>query len=332
MNNILAALILGFILDLIVGDPSWLYHPVCLIGNLIAFLEKKLRAIFPKNEKGELWGGCLEVLLVCLIVLTVPFLIRKVLYHYCPAAGFLLETIWCSQLFASKSLKTESMKVYDRLKNGTIEEARYAVSMIVGRDTKSLTETGVTKAAVETIAESTSDGIIAPMFYMALGGVPLMFLYKGINTMDSMLGYKNDKYLYFGRCAAKLDDVANFIPARIAGVLMVLASFVGGLIWREQKVTHSSFDGKHAWKIFCRDRRNHASPNSAHTESAMAGALHVQLAGDAWYFGTLYKKPFIGENDRPIEAEDIVRANRLMYGTAVLGVLAVALLLILHLL
>lgn len=332
MNNILAALILGFILDLIVGDPSWLYHPVCLIGNLIAFLEKKLRAIFPKNEKGELWGGCLEVLLVCLIVLTVPFLIRKVLYHYCPAAGFLLETIWCSQLFASKSLKTESMKVYDRLKNGTIEEARYAVSMIVGRDTKSLTETGVTKAAVETIAESTSDGIIAPMFYMALGGVPLMFLYKGINTMDSMLGYKNDKYLYFGRCAAKLDDVANFIPARIAGVLMVLASFVCGLIWREQKVTHSSFDGKHAWKIFCRDRRNHASPNSAHTESAMAGALHVQLAGDAWYFGTLYKKPFIGENDRPIEAEDIVRANRLMYGTAVLGVLTVVLLLILRLL
>ncbi len=332
MNNILAALILGFILDLIVGDPSWLYHPVCLIGNLIAFLEKKLRAIFPKNEKGELWGGCLEVLLVCLIVLTVPFLIRKVLYHYCPAAGFLLETIWCSQLFASKSLKTESMKVYDRLKNGTIEEARYAVSMIVGRDTKSLTETGVTKAAVETIAESTSDGIIAPMFYMALGGVPLMFLYKGINTMDSMLGYKNDKYLYFGRCAAKLDDVANFIPARIAGVLMVAASFVCGLIWREPKAARSSFDGKHAWKIFCRDRRNHASPNSAHTESAMAGALHVQLAGDAWYFGTLYKKPFIGENDRPIEAEDIVRANRLMYGTAVLGVLTVALLLILRLL
>lgn len=332
MNTILAALILGFILDLIVGDPSWLYHPVCLIGNLIAFLEKKLRAIFPKNEKGELWGGCLEVLLVCLIVLLVPFLIRKVLYRYCPAAGFLLETIWCSQLFAAKSLKTESMKVYDRLKNGTIEEARYAVSMIVGRDTKSLTETGVTKAAVETIAESTSDGIIAPMFYMALGGVPLMFLYKGINTMDSMLGYKNEKYLYFGRCAAKLDDVANFIPARIAGILMVAASFVCGLIWRETKAVHSSFDGKQAWKMFCRDRRNHASPNSAHTESAMAGALHVQLAGDAWYFGTLYKKPFIGENDRPIEAEDIVRANRLMYGTAVLGVLAVVLLLILRLL
>lgn len=335
MNTILAALILGFIFDLIVGDPSWLYHPVCLIGNLIAFLEKKLRALFPKNEKGELWGGCLEVLLVCLIVLTVPFLIRKVLYHYCPAAGFLLETIWCSQLFASKSLKTESMKVYDRLKNGTIEEARYAVSMIVGRDTKSLTETGVTKAAVETIAESTSDGIIAPMFYMALGGVPLMFLYKGINTMDSMLGYKNDKYLYFGRCAAKLDDVANFIPARIAGILMVAASFACSLIWHEKKTGASvgdktgGFDGRHAWKIFWRDRRNHASPNSAHTESAMAGALRVQLAGDAWYFGKLYKKPFIGENDRPIEAEDIVRANHLMYMTAVLGAMLCAAVMIL---
>lgn len=335
MRNTVAALIFGFILDLIVGDPKWLYHPVCLIGNLIAFLEKKIRAVFPKNEKGELWGGCLEVLLVCLIVLMVPFGILKVLRHYCPIVGFLLEIFWCSQLFASKSLKTESMKVYDRLQNGTIEEARYAVSMIVGRDTQSLTDIGVTKAAVETIAESTSDGIIAPMFYMALGGVPLMFLYKGINTMDSMLGYKNEKYLYFGRCAAMLDDVANFIPARIAGVLMVAASFVCGLIWRGKTTDTSanpskiSFDGRHAWKIFWRDRRNHASPNSAHTESAMAGALHVQLAGDAWYFGKLYKKPFIGDADRTIGAEDIVRANQLMYGTAMLGVLLCAVIMIL---
>lgn len=199
------------------------------------------------------------------------------------------------------------MKVYRCLKYQTLEEARKAVSMIVGRDTQSLTETGVTKAAVETVAESTSDGIIAPMFYMAIGGVPLMFLYKAINTMDSMLGYKNEKYLYFGRCAAKLDDAANFIPARISGCLMVAAAFLCGL------------DGKNAWKMFRRDRRNHASPNSAHTESAMAGALNVQLAGDAWYFGKLYKKPFIGDDIRPIECEDICRADRLMYGTAILG-------------
>lgn len=306
------ALLIGFTLDLIFGDPYWLYHPVCVIGNLIAFLEKRIREIFPKSHKGELAGGTLVVLLVCLFSFGVPLAVTRMLYRSAPLAGFVLETFWCYQLFAAKSLKTESMKVYDRLKNGTIEEARYAVSMIVGRDTKSLTEAGVIKAAVETVAESTSDGIIAPMCYMALGGVPLMFLYKGINTMDSMLGYKNEKYLYFGRCAAKLDDVANYIPARIAGCLMAAASFL------------VSLDGKNSWKIFRRDRRNHASPNSAHTESAMAGALNVQLAGDAWYFGKLYKKPFIGEPDRPVEIEDIKRANKLMYATAILGAVVLA--------
>ena len=312
MKYSILALIIGFTLDLIFGDPRWLYHPICVIGNLIAFLEKRIRKLFPKSDKGELAGGTLEVLLVCLFSFGVPLIVIRILYRYIPVAGFVLETFWCYQLFAAKCLRTESMKVYDRLKNGTIEEARYAVSMIVGRDTQSLTETGVTKAAVETIAESTSDGIIAPMFYMALGGVPLMFLFKGIYTLDSMLGYKNEKYLYFGRCAAKLDDVANFIPARIAGCLMVAASFLAGL------------DGKNAWKMFRRDRRNHASPNSAHTESAMAGALNVQLAGDAWYFGKLYKKPFIGDANRPVEIEDIPRANRLMYATAILGAVAAA--------
>lgn len=311
MKYSIYALVLGFILDLIFGDPRWLYHPICVIGNFIAFLEKRIRKIFPKTEKGELAGGVVEVLLVCIFSFGVPCTVMCILYHYVPVVGFILETFWCYQLFAAKSLKTESMKVHDRLKNGTIEEARYAVSMIVGRDTQSLSETGVTKATVETIAESTSDGIIAPMFYMAIGGVPLMFLYKGINTMDSMLGYKNDKYLYFGRCAAKLDDVANFIPSRIAGHLMVLAAFLVG------------FDGKNAAKIYKRDRRNHASPNSAQTESAMAGALNVQLAGDAWYFGKLYKKPFIGDANRPVEMDDIPRANKLMYGTAILGVLLV---------
>ena len=308
MRFSLFALIGGFVLDLIFGDPRWLYHPVCLIGNMISFLEKRIRKIVPKTEKGELTGGILEVILVCICSFILPFLLIRILYRYIPMAGLVLETFWCYQLFAAKSLKTESMKVYDRLKKGTIEEARYAVSMIVGRDTQSLSETGVTKATVETIAESTSDGVIAPMFYMMIGGVPLMFLYKAINTMDSMLGYKNEKYLYYGRCAAKLDDLANLIPARISGILMVAAAFVTGM------------NGKNSWKIFRRDRRNHASPNSAHTESAMAGALEVQLAGDAWYFGTLYKKPFIGDAIRPVEAEDIVRANRLMYATSILGV------------
>lgn len=303
------ALAAGYLLDLLIGDPRWPYHPVCLIGNLIALLEKGIRKILPKTEKGELSGGFLEVLLVCLISLGVPCAVLSVLYRYLPLAGLALETFWCYQLLATKSLKDESMKVYDRLKNGTIEEARYAVSMIVGRDTAELTEEGVTKAAVETVAENGSDGVIAPMLYMAVGGAPLMFLYKGINTMDSMLGYKNDRYLYFGRCAAKLDDLANYIPARISGWLMVAAAFLTGM------------DGKNAAKIYKRDRRNHASPNSAQTEAAVAGALRVQLAGNAYYFGKLYEKPTIGDKLREVEPEDIRRANRLLYGASVLSVL-----------
>lgn len=303
------ALAAGFLLDLCFGDPRWMYHPVCLIGNLISLLERGIRRLFPKTEQGELRGGLLEVILVCLICGGVPLLVLTFLYNLMPWAGFVLETFWCYQLLAARSLKEESMKVYEALTKGTIEEARYAVSMIVGRDTESLDEAGVTKAAVETVAENASDGILAPMFYMALGGVPLMFLYKGINTMDSMLGYKNDKYLYFGRCAAKLDDVANYLPARLSGWLMTAGTLFVGL------------DTRQAYKIFRRDCRNHASPNSAQTESVMAGALQVQLAGNAWYFGTLYEKPSIGDAIRSVEPEDIKRANRLLYSTAWLGLI-----------
>ena len=321
MNHVIA-LAAGFLLDLLIGDPRWLYHPVCLIGNTIAALEKRIRKGLPKTQRAELLGGCLEVILVCALSFCIPWLITGALYRWSEPAGELLETFWCYQLLATRSLKDESMKVYDRLTNGTIEEARYAVSMIVGRDTKELTEEGVVKAAVETVAENTSDGIIAPAFYMAVGGIPLMFLYKGINTMDSMLGYKNERYLYFGRCAAKLDDVANYIPARLSGWFMVSASGFTGM------------DAKQAAKIYRRDRRNHASPNSAQTEAAMAGALGVQLAGNAYYFGKLYEKPTIGDAVRPVEAEDIRRANRLTYMTATLGItvfLAVKLLVVLFL-
>ena len=302
------ALAAGFILDLIFGDPRWLYHPVCLIGNLISFLEKRIRKILPKTSSGELTGGLIEVLIICILSFGIPGVILYTLYPKVPGLALLLESFWCYQLLATRSLKDESMRVYDCLKHGTLEESRKAVSMIVGRDTAALTEEGVTKAAVETVAENASDGVIAPMLYMAIGGAPLMFLYKGINTMDSMLGYKNDRYLYFGRCAAKLDDAANYLPARISGALMVLASYLTG------------FDGKNAWKIFRRDSRNHASPNSAQTESVMAGALDVRLAGNAYYFGKLYEKPTIGDPIRPIEPEDIRRANRLLYATAITGV------------
>ena len=301
------ALPLGFVLDLILGDPSWIRHPVCWIGDLISTLEKRLRKIFPDTPGGLLTAGIVMVFMVCAVCYFLPFAILYILYKFVPVAAFLLETFWCYQLLAARSLKQESMKVYDRLLNGTLDEARYAVSMIVGRDTESLSDTGVTKAAVETVAENASDGVIAPMLFMAIGGAPLMFLYKGINTMDSMVGYKNDKYLYFGRCAAKLDDVANFIPARLSGWLMVAASGLTGFSW------------KNAARIYRRDRRNHASPNSAQTEAAMAGALGVQLAGNAFYFGKLYEKPTIGDPDRSVEYEDIPRANRILYGTAVLG-------------
>lgn len=306
------ALLAGFVLDLLFGDPRRLYHPVCLIGNLIAALEKRIRSIFPKTKNGELWGGAVETALVCIFCTAVPFVMLRILYRVSRIAGFLLETFWCYQLLAANSLRKESMRVYDRLKNGTLDEARYAVSMIVGRDTQSLSEEGIIRAAVETVAENTSDGVVAPMLFMAVGGAPLMFLYKGINTMDSMLGYKNEKYLYFGRCAAKLDDLANYIPARLSAWLMILAAPFAGL------------DAKEAARIYKRDRRNHASPNSAQTESVMAGALHIQLAGDAWYFGKLYKKPTIGDGIRPVEPEDIQRAGRFLYAASALAAIVFA--------
>ena len=307
MKTALAALIVGYGLDLLLGDPSFLYHPIRVIGNLIALLEKWLRKVFPKTPKGELAGGVFLVILVCLAGYGVPALLLFAAFKIHPVIGFLLEVLWCWQIPATKCLKDESMKVYQKLKENDLPGARYAVSMIVGRDTENLSETGVTKAAVETIAENTSDGVIAPLLFLAIGGPALGFLYKSINTMDSMLGYKNDKYLYFGRCAAKLDDVANYIPARLSGWLMVAASaFV-------------KMDVKNAAKIYRRDRRNHASPNSAQTEAAMAGALEVQLAGNAYYFGKLYEKPTIGDEIRSVEVEDIRRSNSLLYATAILG-------------
>ena len=220
-----------------------------------------------------------------------------------------MESFWCYQILATKSLKVESDRVYIALKDKGLEAGRKAVSMIVGRDTQNLTEEGVTKAAVETVAENTSDGVIAPLFYMLIGGAVLGFTYKAINTMDSMVGYKNDRYQWFGTAAAKLDDVVNFIPARVSAVLMIAASYLTGM------------DGKNAARIFRRDRFNHKSPNSAQTEAVMAGALDVQLAGDAWYFGKLHKKPTIGDPVREMELLDIRRSHKLLYGTAMLGLI-----------
>ena len=226
-----------------------------------------------------------------------------------PWLAFAAEALLCYQLLAAKSLRDESDKVYEALKAGDLPGARRAVSMIVGRDTERLDEAGVAKAAVETVAENASDGVIAPLIFLALGGAPLGMLYKAVNTMDSMVGYKNDRYLYFGRAAARLDDALNFLPARIAGVLMCLGGAAAG------------YDGKNAWRIFRRDRKRHKSPNSAHTEAACAGALQLQLAGPNYYFGQLVDKPTIGDDQRPVEALDILRAGRILYATAFFALL-----------
>ncbi len=309
----ISALVLGLLLDLAFGDPRWLYHPIRLIGNLIAWAEKPFRAAFPKSEKGELAAGTFFAVFVVAVSTAVPAILLALASRLSSWLVFALEVFWSFQILAAKSLKSESMKVYAALKEGDLPKARKAVSMIVGRDTQKLTEEGVAKAAVETVAENSSDGVIAPLLFLALGGPALGFFYKAVNTLDSMVGYKNDTYLYFGRFSAKLDDVLNFIPSRISGLLLVLASPLAGLSM------------KGAWKIFQRDRRNHASPNSAQTEAAAAGALGVQLAGDAYYFGKLYKKPTIGDPLRPVEYEDIRRVNRLMYAAVCLALVLVVL-------
>lgn len=303
------AFVCGFVLDLVFGDPHALPHPIRLIGTLIAGLEKKLLKLQMRDEKKEFYKGILLVALVLLCTGSVIAFILIVAYWLHPVAGIVIESVMTYQILATKCLKDESMKVYQSLNEQGLEAGRVAVSMIVGRDTNVLDETGVVKAAVETVAENTSDGVIAPMLYTALGGPVLGFVYKAVNTMDSMVGYKNDKYLYFGRAAAKLDDVVNFIPARISAYLMIAAAYIGG----------KAFDGKQAYRIYKRDRRNHASPNSAQTESVCAGALGIQLAGDASYFGKVVKKPYIGDAHRAVEREDIVRVNRLMYVTAVIS-------------
>lgn len=305
MNHILS-IFFGFLLDLLLADPGWMPHPVIYMGKAISCLEKVLRRAFPKTEAGERAAGKVlaAVLPIGTLLLTGAVCWGANCIH--PMLGLAAETIWCWQALALKGLASEAKWVYDKLAQHDLPAARAQVSRIVGRDTQELTEEGVTKAAVETVAENFSDGVAAPLFYMLLGGAPLALCYKAVNTMDSMVGYKNEQYLNFGRAAAKLDDFANFIPARLAALLFSAAAAITGE------------NAKNAWKIWRRDRFNHASPNSAQTESVCAGALGIQLAGPAYYFGQRYEKPTIGDALREVQPEDILRANQMLYVAGIL--------------
>lgn len=303
---LVSAIALGFIMDCILGDPVNIPHPVCFIGSFISKSEKVLRRIFPDTSKGKRTAGLfmavITVLVTGIISYSIIFIANKINFWL----GFAVNTVMCWQIFAAKCLKQEALKVMEKIKNEDLQGARYQISMLVGRDTQNLSFKQITKAAVETVAENTSDGVVAPLFWMIIGGPALGFCYKAINTMDSMVGYKNDKYIDFGRYPAKLDDLANYIPARICALSMILAAFVLKMDW------------KNSFYIWKRDKRKHSSPNSAQTESVCAGALKIQLAGNATYFGKLYEKPFIGDDIQPINYNHIKDSCNLMYGASII--------------
>ncbi len=309
MGWYLSALPIGFLLDLLFGDPKGIIHPVALIGKLIDFLEKLFRKIFPKTKTGENIAGLAVWIVTVGVTGVISVGFTALCYKVHPALGMTVEGIMCWQILAVKSLKVESMKVYDALEGGSIEDARRAVSMIVGRDTAELDDSAVTRAAVETVAENTSDGVVAPLFYMALFGAAGGFVYKAVNTMDSMLGYIEEPYKNVGLVPARMDDVFNFLPARLSAFFMLFSGLLLGM------------DAGRGFRIFKRDRYNHASPNSAQTESVCAGLLGLRLAGDAYYHGVLHKKKYIGDATREIEHEDIKRACRLMYATSFVALL-----------
>jgi adenosylcobinamide-phosphate synthase len=297
------AILLGFLLDLLLGDPPSFPHLVRGMGFLISRGEKLLRKIFPAHEQ---LAGTLLTVIVGLVTFSVSLGILLVFYRINIWAGLLAEAILSWQVQAARCMQIEAMKVYAAAASGDLPRARKAVSMIVGRDTANLSMVQVIKAAVETVAENLSDGVIAPLFFTALGGPALGMLYKAVNTMDSMIGYDNERYLFFGRSAAKLDDAANWIPARLSGRLLIGAAAILG------------FDHKNAARVYRRDRDKHASPNSGHPEAACAGALGLALAGNAWYGGKLLEKPLIGDALREPVPNDIPASIKLMYGAELL--------------
>ena len=309
--HLITVLLPGVVLDWLLGDPHWMPHPVRWMGRAITWLEGVLRRVFPGTPAGERLAGALLALLIPAAFGGGSWLLLEGLRGLSPCLAWPVEVWFTYQLLAARALQKESMAVCPPLAAGDLAGAREAVSRIVGRDTQRLDEAGGGKA-VETVAENTSDGVTAPLLFLALGGLPLGMVYKAVNTMDSMVGYRNERYRWFGTAAARLDDVLNWIPARLSGLMMCLAAAL-----------LPGCSGRRALRVFFRDRRKHSSPNSAHTEAACAGALGVQLAGDAWYFGKKVSKPTIGDGLRPVERADVARACRLMYVTELLTLAAV---------
>ena len=307
--TILYAVLTGFFLDCLLGDPHWLPHPVRLIGLFISSGERWLRKISCRTDTSRFVCGMALAVVTVGLSAAVPLGILLLLGRVSVWLRVAVESVMCYQMIAMKSLRTESMKVCHELQRHNLPGAREKLSWIVGRDTQHLDEAHVIRAAVETVAENTSDGVTAPLLYMLIGGAPLGFFYKAVNTLDSMIGYSNERYLYFGRFAARLDDAVNFIPARLTGLMMLPASFLAGL------------DFRNAARIFRRDRKKHRSPNSANTEAACAGALDVRLGGFCSYLCRLVFMPSFCDALRPFFAEDIRRANRLTAATSLLFLL-----------
>jgi len=299
-------LTIGFLLDLIIGDPNNPYHPVRGIGYLAKRFEIIFRRLFKKYLKAAGF-------ITWILTIAVTFIITLEIVNTCKNInlyfGIMIEGVLIYFCLASKGLVVEGYKVITFLLKDDIDGARKHLSFIVGRDTASLNKEGIIKAVVETIAENMADGIIAPLFYAAIFGAPLAFAYKAVNTLDSMFGYKNDKYMDFGFFSAKLDDIFNYLPARITGMLIVISAKVLG------------YDYKNSFKIYKRDRYNHTSPNSAHPEAAIAGALGVELGGANYYFGKLVEKPTIGDKLKEIEINDVYKTAKVLYSSAIIGFL-----------
>ena len=297
----------GYALDLIIGDPYSFPHPVRYIGKLISIVEKQIRKI-TSSDKGLKIAGFFLWFIVVGATFGITTLVLQ-LFKFNKLAYFIVNTILIYTTLATKCLKDESVKIYKVLKTGDLEKSRIQLSYIVGRDTTNLNEKEIVRATVETVAENTVDGIIAPLFYGFIGGAPLAMAYKAVNTLDSTVGYKNDKYYYLGFASAKIDDIANYIPARLGVILLPLGSLFAG------------FNFKDALKIGIRDRKNHKSPNCAFSEGAVAGALGIQLGGTNVYFGKEVYKPTIGDKTREIEIEDIVRTNKIMYSSSIISII-----------